>query len=327
MNTTLKQRCDLFIQNRDTIKAEFKWENSYIYPLCASIYTSKNQHANPEQMRYCLDLLKKQTSIFSNFRGTVKMALVTKLAMSPHPEEMLNNVLLIYNNLKQLFFSSEYLASAAAVIAELAPPDSYEALSQRTRSIYNLMKNNHPFLTSGEDSSFAAMLSLSNLEESWIDEEMERCYKILKPNFFSGNAVHSLCQVLVLDNKPAEVKCGKVMDIYNYLKGRGFRYGTNYELATLGVLALLDTNTETIGNSMIDAGNFLETQKGFGLFGIGSKQRLMYAGILTMGEYMPETSAAQTAALNSIISIVIAQQVAMAAAVAASASAASSSSN
>ena len=72
---------------------------------------------------------------------------------------------------------------------------------------------------------------------------------------------------------------------------------------------------------------WLEHQKGFGIFGIGSKQRMMYAGILTMCDFvshMQETM--NTAALNSVMSLIIAQQAALCASAAAIATTAANSS-
>lgn len=42
MNNFLKQRTDLFIENRDSIKNNFKWDNSMLFPLCASLYTEQD---------------------------------------------------------------------------------------------------------------------------------------------------------------------------------------------------------------------------------------------------------------------------------------------
>lgn len=328
MRDSLQERCSLFVKNRNTIKSSFGWESAYIYPLCASIVTAKGEQANVTHMKNCLGLLKEKTGIFSNFRGTSKMATVTMLSLVELPEKQLEKILSAYDALKQEFFGSEYLATAAVAIAELAQSDDYGQMARHTRAIYNRMKDAHPFLTSGEDSTFAALLALSGLNDMHIEQEMEKCYKILKPSFFSGNAVQSLSNVLALGDEPAEKKCQKVTDIYTNLKNRGHKYGTSYELATLGVLALLDTDIHTLATDIMEVDDFLKGQKGFGMLGIGSKQRLMYAGMLTMQEYMPETQTMQMAALNGVVALIIAEQTAMIAAImAANAAAAASSSN
>lgn len=327
MREALQKRCDLFIRNRDIIKSEFGWENAYIYPLCASLLTAKGRAADVGILKDSRQLLKQKTGIFSNFRGTSKMATITMLSISPNPEDKMERMLAVYSELKEVFWGSEYLAVAAMAIADLAQPHQYGRVVQRTRTIYNRMKDAHPFLTSKEDSAFAALLALSELDDVYIEQEMERCYTILKPSFFSGNAVQSLSHVLSLGDSPAEKKCARAMDIYEHLKGRGYKYGTSYELSTLGVLALLNTDVAALAGDIMETDDFLRTQKGFRAFGIGAKQRLMYAGILTMCDYIPEVQTIQVAALNGVVSLVIAQQAAICASVAAASAAASASSS
>lgn len=325
LRQALAQRCDLFIENTAAIKQEFRWESLYIPPLCAGIITSRGLPANTQAMRYCLEILKGQTSLFSNFRGVSKMATVTMLSLSSHPEQQLTQMLTVHDHLKRVFWGSAYLPVAAAAIAQLAEPRQYEEIAGRTRRIYNGMKTFHPFLTSSEDSPFAALLALSGLEEEVLLQESEKCYASLKPFFFSGNAVQSLSQVLALGGGPAEQKCRRVLDIWHTLKNRGHKYGTTYELATLGVLALLEEETSSLCEDMIEVDHFLKMQKGFGAFGVGRTQRMMYAGILTMSDSIPALQTMQIAALNGVVSLIVAQQAAICASVAATSAAAASS--
>ena len=159
LRDSLQKRCDLFIHNRDTIKSAFGWESAYMYPLCANIYSSKGLQADAAQMKKSREILKKRTSLFSNFRGTSKMAIISMLSVSTFPEQQMEQMLLAYNALKSVFWGSEYLSVAAAVLAEMADPNQYGKIAQRTRAIYNRMKKRHPFLTSGEDSTLAALLA------------------------------------------------------------------------------------------------------------------------------------------------------------------------
>lgn len=327
MKIELKRRLEMFIANRDIIKSEFPWEVAYIYPLCAGLFTVKGVYADAQSLRACQDILKQNTGIFSNFRGTSKMATIASLAMSDNPQEKMNRLLFVYNKLKEVFFGSEYLAVSSSAITELADPSRYEVIIQQTRIIYNRMKAAHPFLTSGEDSTFAALLALSGLNDELIGQEMERCYAILKPVFWSGNAVQSLSHVLALGNEPADQKCTRVTQLFGYLKAHGYKYGTSYELPTLGALALTVTDIEALAQEIMEADNYLKLQKGFGVLGVGAKQRLMYAGMLVMCDAMPSAETMEIAALSGIVSLVIAQQAAIFASIAASSAAASSASN
>lgn len=329
MRETLSAICKNFIDNRDRIKSAFSWDSTYIHPVCAAVFTDRRQQADVERMKYCRDILKEQTGIFSNFRGTAKLAMISMMAVDRNPEEKLRKALQIYNFLKRHFFSGEYLPVASMVIADVAPESRYEEICSRTRHIYDLMKKEHPILTSGEDSVFAALLALSDLTDEQVVQETEDCYRLLKPQFFSGNAVQSLSHVLALGEGSAEEKCRRVMDLYHGLKEKGYRYGTDYELASLGVLALLPVELSCVMEDIIEVDDFLARQKGYGIIGLGRKQRLMHAGMLVSSDYIGESGnlTMNSAAIGGTISLIAAQQAAVCAAIAASSVAANSSSN
>lgn len=326
MTEELRKLCELFVHNRDEIKSGFGWESTYMYPLCASIYTQKRMDADVRRMKECKGLLKQMAGIFSNFRGISQLAVITLLSVNGQPQEQLNNALQVYDLLKKEFFGSDYLTIAALMLSEMSEPERYQETVSRTRRIYDLMKAEHPFLTSSQDSVFAALLALSEYSDQQLLTEMERCYEALKPHFFSSNAVQSLSHVLALAEGSAAVKCRRTMELFDSLKQQGYKYGTNEELATLGVLGLLETDIRTLAGEIMEVDDYLKIQKGFGAFGIGSKQRLMYAGILVASEYTGADQAMNAAAIQSTVSIVVAQQAAMCAAITAS-SAASAAAN
>ena len=56
----------------------------------------------------------------------------------------------------------------------------------------------HGRMTSGEDSTFCALIALLDKTDEVLLGDAEECYKILKSNFFSSNAVQSLSHVLAM---------------------------------------------------------------------------------------------------------------------------------
>lgn len=189
------------------------------------------------------------------------------------------------------------------------------------------MKAEHPFLTSSEDSALCALLSLSEQPDDVLLRDSEECYRILKPHFFSANAVQSLSHVLALCDGYAESKCERTMELFNKLKLSGYKYGTDYELPTLGILATSGGSLDSIVADIVEINTWLASQKGFGFFSsISTKQRLMYAGILAQKEYY-QNDTMQNAAINGTISLIIAQEVAMCVAISASASASAAASD
>ena len=329
MRDTLVTLCEDFITNRDEVKKALKLESDYIYPVCAAVFTDKKQKADVEKIKRCKEILKEQTGLFSSFRSDAKPALIAMLAAEENPDEKMRKALKVYGFMKEHFSASAYLPLAAMILAGVAEESQYEELAARTGRIYKLMKKEHPFLTSSEDSTFAGMLALSEMSETQIVEETEACYSLMKKEFSSANAVQSLSHVLALCEGTAEEKCNRTKELYEKLKAKGHKYGTGYELATLGVLAAIPADLDRIVDDMIEVDRFLAEQKGYGVLGVGKKQRLMHAGMLVTSEYMEngENNVMNSVALSSTISMIVAQQVAMCAAIAASSAAAASSSN
>ncbi|MBN7772303.1 DUF4003 family protein [Clostridium aminobutyricum] len=329
MRNTLSTLCENFIENRETIKATFRWESTELYSICAALFTDKRQKADANKMIYCRDIFKSQVGLFSNFRGTIKLVMICMMAIDSKPEQKLKRTLDAYSVLKGHFFSSEYLPLTSMIISDLVSSDRYNNIAERTRHIYKLMKDAHPFLTSSEDSVFAALLAISDLTDEQIVMETKCCYDFLKPEFFSRDAVQSLSHVLALGEGKAEDKCRKTIALFNSLKEKGYRYGKNEELATLGVLAMLPADSDSVINDVIEVDNYLSAQKGYGLFGIDKKQRLMHAGMLVASDYIdnPNNLTMGSAAIGATISLIVAQQAAMCAVIAASSVSASSSSS
>ncbi len=329
MRPELQELCNQFIQNRDVIRDNFFWENSSFYPIAATIVTDKRISVRAERLLQCKAILENETGFLSSFRDYAKLSIISMLAVDNYPETKLRKGLAVYDKLKDYFWGSSYLPVAAMIIADMVEPVEYDALVVRTRRIYELMKEKHPFLTASEDSVFAAMLALSPLTDEQVVAETERCYQMLKPEFFSGDAVQSLSHVLALCEGNAEEKCRKTMDLYNTLKTCGYKYGTDHELATLGVLAMLPVDKNVLIKDFADVNRFLEGQKGYGFWSSTTKkERFMHAAMIVTSSYMDEDSdagmsAMNTAAISGTISLVAAQQAAMCAAIAASSAAAS----
>lgn len=148
-------------------------------------------------------------------------------------------MLKIYDILRNEFHSSPYLPLSAFVISYISETDDYENVVKKSKDIYKKMKNEHPFLTSSEDSGYAAV------------------------------------------------------------------------------------------NDIVEVSNYFLTCKGFGAFGIGKVQRIMYSSILVSQENKKQFSlnTINFEAVNSITNIIIAQQAAMTAVIASSAASSSVNSN
>lgn len=326
MRTEVLQSCEALIKSREQIKTVFGWDNSLMHLTCAGIYVTRRKAVDRSVLEGCKQLIKENVGVFNNFRSTGRSPIAAMLATSENPKQTLERGLHVYDILKREFCASTYLPITAMVIAQFAEPGQFEAIASRARTLYKRVRAEHPFLTSSEDSTNCALLALSDKSDDRLLNEMETCYQQLKPHFISGNAVQSLSHILSLGEGTPEEKCNKTLDLLQALKTKGYKYGTTFELPTLGVLAISGRNIEELTMEIIEIDQWLSTQKGFGLFSsITKKQRLMYAGILAQIEN-PDQGMMEANSISSAISIIIAQEAAMCAMLAASAAAASSSS-
>ena len=322
MRDEVIRRCELLIQNRDTMNEAFKWGNTLLNLSAAYMITSKEKRTDVAKLKQCKELIKEKTSTFSKFKGNANCAITTMLAVSPNAELLLVDGMRVHEMLKAKLRDSAYLPMAAMSIARLVSLERQEETVAKTKEIYDRIKTEHPFLTSAEDSSFCALLALSEKSVEELVTEAERCYRFLTEHTrYPKNSVQSLSHVLALYDGKAEEKCEKVMAMYETLKACGLKYGTNYELPMLGILAMTNHDYEALAEELTEVSVWLSKQKGFGFWGyVSVRQRRMLAGML-LQESKEQNEVSETALIQSSIATVVAQQAAMISVMAASSAA------
>lgn len=325
MKDTLQTRCSDFIEARDIVKRTFKWESDYIPPVCAHFFCAKDVRPDEARLLACRDIINRNTGIFSSFRGNIRIPLACMLSMEENPEEKFDRAQEIYRELREYFSGSDYLALAAFLLTDY---DCTEEKLSRGKKIYRMMKDEHPFLTSSEDSIFAVLMAWSEQPDDAMISDMEACYRILKEQFHDSDCVQTMTHILAMEEGGAAAKCERVSALYDAITRNGGKYGKHHELATLAALAMLKADPEELAHDMMEVDGFLADQKGYGFWGLDRKTRLMHAAMIVSDEYVPH-DAVDRAALTGTISVMIAQQMAMCAVMvsASAASAAASSSH
>lgn len=296
----------------------YKWHNNYIVAICADILAENESDVTAGRMEACKTLISDNTGIFSNFRGNVELPIVTLLAASDEPQQKLEKTKAIYEILKKYFWGTTYLTLVSTILADMVEVEEAEKYAIRGKNIYELMKQEHPFLTSAEDSVFAVLMAFSNKSDNELINDMEASYELLKSRFSGGNYIQSVSHVLALTDGNQAEKCQRVFDIYDALKNADKKYGKYYELNVLGSLSVLDIDVKLLVQDILSVDAFLEKQKGYGFWGIDSKTRLMHAAMLVASDYVSDSNMT-TAAMTQTLVMVAAQQAALCAVVASSA--------
>ncbi len=306
MRNSLQELCNQFIVARDVVKDTFKWDSNYIPPVCANLFCAQGITPDADRLRECRDLINQKTGIFSSFRGHIRVPLACMLSMEDNPEEKFNKALDVYRTLREHFYGSDYLALAAFLLTEY---DCSEERIARGKRIYRLMKDEHPFLTSSEDSIFAVMMAWSDQSDEELISDMEACYRVLKERFHDSDCVQTVTHILAMEKEDSNAKCEKFFRLYDTIERNNGKYGKHHEMATLAALAMLNSDPDVLAQDMLEVDAFLAQQKGYGFWGIDKKTRLMHAAMIVSDEYTPH-DAVDTAALTGTIALIIAQQMA-----------------
>jgi hypothetical protein len=167
------------------------------------------------------------------------------------------------------------------------------------------------------------MLGLSDLRVVPATKHMESLHQRLKTEFRNGNSVQTLTQVLVLGDSDDHV-VKRILALRDALRAQKIKLDKTYTLSSLGVLALLPTEMDTIVRDIDEAKTYLKGQKGFGFFSTVTRaELLLYAVAFVAGGYAEQLEEGIIAATlsTSITNIIIAQQTAMIAMLAATSSA------
>jgi hypothetical protein len=328
MELNIQHKLELFVTNAQTIKEEFAWHNAMTRRLAALLYAQESKPVDNKAIRRCQEMIKRNTGVFSMFRGNTVLSVSALLSLSPDPQSLLDETLKVYDMLKDARFgASDYLVIAAYQIAAHTGAD-YADIVNRARAFYDGMKKRHFLLTGQDDYIFAAMLGLSDIDIEDGLQRMEQLYEQLSDEFWSKDSVQALAQVLVLgDSSDGAVK--RVLDLRSAFREQGVKLDKTYTLPTLGTLALLPVDTGAVVRDVDGAQSFLRERKGFGAWSVSTQELLLYATALVTSEYAHDLrDGVITATLStSITNIIIAEQTAIIAAMSASSAAAAASLN
>lgn len=312
-----------FIENRDTIRKAIKLESSYIYPVAANVFCAAGVRADTEKLRECRNIIKKNVGFASYLKGTILPVLAAKLCVADEPEAQFEKVMDMYGILKGHFRRSEYLALLAALLAEKATTEEADRIAARGRAIYDMMKKEHPILTSSEDSIMAGFMAFSEKSDNELTDDAEKCYDLLRKKFSDKNAVQTVSHILAITDGVPEEKVGRMLRMFDMSAKSGHKFGKHYELSALAAISLIEADEKELIDTVIDIDSQLSGQKGYGTLSLDKKTRLMHAAMLTADLY-GDTDNTQAAVSTSALAIIAAQEAVLCVAVAASAAAANS---
>jgi PP-loop superfamily ATP-utilizing enzyme len=330
MNTELKAKVDLMIENFEELKRELTWDSNLLKHFCAMMYATRGKKVNADKLKEIKKYISQETSVISEYRGNNKLIIAALLSFEEDYKNFFENMLEVHKKMKTEGFKySAYLPLAVYTIAKNVAREDLDYKIQRMHEFYKKMKENHFWLTSADDYVFAAVLAVTELEVDVTMQKVEECYKVLNEDgFYKGNDLQTLSHIIALGEEATEAKCTKAALLYNKIKEQ--KCSLKYTgLATLGVLTLIASDEDKLVNDIKEVYDFIYTKSGYGMWSLEKYTRTILAANLVSDFYVDEMKKGvmQITLANSINAILIAQQQAACCAAAAAASAAASSSS
>ncbi len=313
MDMNLTNLVNAYFANYNAICKTFKFGYNDLYAACANLLCSHGLVATPESLNAANRIVKSNSGIFSAFRGNLQASCATMLLTDSDPQQKFMTAQKNYELLKKYFFSSDYLVLTAFLLIDMATPEQSVTMIERGKELYEMMKKQHPILTSSEDSVFAVMLAASPKEDDALIADMEESYRLLN-HFSDSNTRQTLSHILALSDAEPQAKCAQLLTLFQTIGAAGGKYGKSYELPVLAALTVLNTDPQQAVNDILAVDAALQQHPDYkGMYGISTKARMMHAAMLVTTAYAPNTFADAAAAASAAASIA-AQEAAMCAA-------------
>jgi hypothetical protein len=316
----LEQKVNLFVENRLAASKLFKVEYELNYVVSSLVMTGANKRIDSDKIKECKKILSSKAGIFSTFRSTCEIDVVTKMSLQNDPERYIDDVLEVYKTVRgKRIMEYAGLVLASMVIVDLGKKNEAEKITSRYEEILKKMSKKHPILTDENDIVFAVLLAMMDKDTDTIIDEMEECYTYLKNTLkvkADANALQGLSELLILSSGSITEKCDKAAVLFDTFREHGAKYGNYYEFASLAALIGLDMHKDELVDTIIEVEAMLKANKGFGNWSMDMKERLMFAAILVADVLSGEHDqlydyAVGSAVINNTIAAIIAEEVAI----------------
>lgn len=295
MEQKLLDICTHVADSRDVLIKKMNWEmeSNLSAIMCAFIYASKGKDVDVDRYVECKKILKKEVSVFSEFRGIAGTMIITKMALSDNPEEYLKGALTVYKKLREIhkLTASPYMVLAAINIYEKGGVEQSDELIEKLETLYASMNRKHAILISDKDRGFLSVLATSGMNSDSILEETENCYKLLsKLSVINKDGVHSMSQILSMFPGNSEEKAEKVKETMQALKNVKCPVSKQYGFPGLGALSMIKKSSDEIAADVADAESFFKNRKGFKWYNTGGREfRRIYAQLAVSLRYLPDS--------------------------------------
>ncbi|MAW60952.1 MAG: hypothetical protein CMJ94_08965 [Planctomycetes bacterium] len=314
----------LYQQARDTGRWWEKQSNSLRH-ACLALVTLEGRPGDLiRRLRRTADELKSRSGMFSPMQNAMRYVYAAHLmAIELSPERILKES----ERLKQMLKAEKLPRSTSAyniVTALVLLEQSLEAggsarISRdqvaRMAQIYRAFKEDHPWITGGDDLAPAALLAGEPGAPRAIASRVESVYQELRSfKYGRGNALQTAAQLLSLHPQAASGAVRQFDAIYQGFRGRGL-WMMECDYDEVAALSFVSATPTTIVDRTLDRREAVRARR----WGLGKNETFSVASSLTMLELLGQAAShEELAAFSMIVRIQAVIQAQAAATVAAS---------
>lgn len=295
MRQVLKDRVDNMTGIHREIKSKYWWSiNEISARYSAFIFAMEQRPFQMRRYQSTIELIKKNTGIFSNYRSSMLHPLAALLNTKFEDPGQALQSLLGYDRImkKNGFKPSPYLPIAAYALMATSTSERTEEQITKAMQIYKMMKQEHFWLTSSDDYAISVLLAAEERDIAEMMEEMEDIYKELNAQGFSkSNGLQFLSQLLTFGVDPVDEKIQRCIKTYEYLKSQGQKVHSMY-YASIGFLTLISDDCEGAASEVIEMMDYIKSSKSFRSF--YRELNLLIASSLVSSDYAQQPEKEQS---------------------------------
>ena len=279
MRESLRQRLETQIAYETILKKSTKLEYPHIIKLGAMLCVEAGKEPDPARINECKQILKHKVNLLSSFRSHMERLVLIKMSLADDAEAYIDGVLAVHKLLSEGFMlDHDQLAMAATTIYENCPAEETEAVVNRTREAYQLMKQQHRFLTGTEDMALISLLIMAGMRPQDATRRTEELYQLLRQDHVAGiEAAQPSALVLALSDKPAPQKVRDFHDLHQACKEAKCATSRDISMAIYATFADINVPHNQIAHEIAEVDEFLKGKKDYGVFGVGGSIRHLIA--------------------------------------------------
>ncbi|MBS6042569.1 MAG: DUF4003 family protein [Clostridium baratii] len=282
----INEKINLLIENSNRLNEIEGFIRGRVYKVSAALsLTLENRLADIEKINLAIEIIKRNTSVISYFRGDNLLITAINIAYEENIEKSFKELLYIYNSLKEFFINSKYLFFASLIIFKTRNKVDVNSVIKKTRICYEYM-NRNVILTNKSYIWIATIIATTsqNIKESV--RECRECYRTLKTLGFNlSSDVRGVAYTLSLINYETDAKCYKVAKLYNSLDKNGVLVSGRF-LPILGMIAFITNNYDNFSKDSAVVCRELRKNKGFSGISLGTRYINAISVALVASEYI-----------------------------------------